>query len=400
MQQPSMLAINRASYKQVAFNDRFNELVEKRGGRNVTGSRAVSADEARFLARKLRNAIGDTAPDDALLRVLAHNPEIIRLVERNDGGDPGFIAYLPLNAAGYAGLLDDSFDRCAPDTTKLCRAGERPVALYMWCAFAPGHFIPAIAAVAAHFEEIAPGGVPLFARAGSAAAGRLFTSLGFQAARQWFPDIEEDVLVVFSKDGPPELAHNPPAHRTETTTRVSRTIEDIMKVFTIRAATYMSEQSCPYDEEFDGNDFCAAHIIGEIDGEPAGCIRIRFFADFVKLERLAVRPEFRKSSLAFRLVRAAIDYARAKGFTHIYGHARHDLVSFWSRFGFKPMTGRPPFDFSGVTYIEMEGPIAPAERPIGRGHSPYEIIRPEGAWDRPGPLDRSAARPAKVKRAA
>ena len=170
-----------------------------------------------------------------------------------------------------------------------------------------------------------------------------------------------------------------------------------MKVFAIRAATYMNEQACPYEEEFDGNDFCAAHIIGEIGGEPAGCIRIRFFGGFAKLERLAVRPEFRKSSLAFRLVRAAIDYVRQKGFTHIYGHARADLVPFWSRFGFRPVLGRPSFIFSDVSYVEMEGAIVPAEHPIGLGHSPYELIRPEGAWDRPGPLDRSAGRAVTVE---
>ena len=154
----------------------------------------------------------------------------------------------------------------------------------------------------------------------------------------------------------------------------------------------MHEQACPYDEEFDGNDFCAAHIGGEIGGEPAGSIRIRFFGGFAKLERLAVRPQFRKSSLAFRLVRAAIDYVRQKGFTHIYGHARADLVPFWSRFDFRPISGRPTFSFSDVDYVEMEGAIAPAVNPIGLGRSPCELIRPEGDWDRPGPLDRSAGR--------
>ena len=170
-------------------------------------------------------------------------------------------------------------------------------------------------------------------------------------------------------------------------TRVARTIDDMMKVFTVRAATYMHEQQCPYDEEFDGNDFCAAHLIGEIGGEPAGCIRVRFFAGFVKLERLAVRPEFRNSSLAFRLVRAAIDYARAKGFAHVYGHARADLVPFWSRFGFRVLPNRAHFWFSGIEYVEMGGPIAVGQHPIGLDRSPYELIRPEGEWDRPGPLD-------------
>ena len=61
--------------------------------------------------------------------------------------------------------------------------------------------------------------------------------------------------------------------------RVAASLSDLMQVVAIRAAVYMAEQECPYDEEFDGNDFCAMHLIGSIGDEPAGCMRIRFFAD-------------------------------------------------------------------------------------------------------------------------
>ncbi len=392
------LASNAPTYKTVNFNDRFEKLLRNRAIHGVTTSRAVSVDEARLLASKLRHAVGETADDAALLRVLAHNPEIIRLAERGGSDDPvrdpGFVAYLPLRQNGLDALIAGRLDRRSPDTALLCRAGEAPVALYMWCVYSPGNFIPAIAAIAAHFAEIAPNGVPLFTSAATAPAARLFASLGFTRAIDHFPDIDDDVLVVFRKGSlPTDVVDDPPASaKRKVETRVSRSIDDVMKVFAIRAATYMHEQACPYGEEFDGNDFCAAHIIGEIDGEPAGCIRIRFFADFVKLERLAVRAQFRNSSLAFRLVRAAIDFARAKGFRRVYGHARADLVPFWARFGFRPIADRPKFSFSEIDYVEMEGPIAPHERPIGLGHTPYELIRPEGAWDTPGPLDHSAGR--------
>lgn len=378
----------KSSYKNICFSERFEKLVATRGHRTYTESRAVSFDEARFLARKLRHAIGPVADDEVLRCVLAHNAEVIRMVEREAAQEPAFLAYLPLNADGQQALVQGKLDRRAPDTRLLTRAGEAPVALYIWCIYSPGNFIPAIAAIAAHFESIAPSGVPLFTSAATPASARLFASLGFAHARDHFPDADEDVLVVFRAEREPERKAPAPV----TTTRVSRTIEDIMKVFSIRAATYMNEQSCPYDEEFDGNDFCAAHILGEINGEPAGCIRIRFFGDFVKIERLAVRPEFRSSTLAFRLVRAAFDYCRAKGFRKAYGHARHDLVNFWSRFGFHEIAGRPTFEFSDVTYVEMEADVSACNDVIGIGRSPFELIRPEGAWDTPGPLDRSAAR--------
>ncbi|MFM9977687.1 MAG: GNAT family N-acetyltransferase [Sphingomonadaceae bacterium] len=339
---------------------------------------------------RLRAALGEVASDDAVLRALTHNPEIIRLVDRGHGKEPAFLAYLPLNSAGFKALTCGQLDRRNPDTRLLTRADESPVALYIWCLYSPGTFIPAIAAIAAHFAAIAPDGVPLFTSAATAPAARLFESLGFQRARNHHPDAPEDMLCVHR--AAPVAA---PVPVPVLTTRVSRTIEDVMKVFSIRAATYMNEQACPYDEEFDGNDFCAAHILGEIDGEPAGCIRIRFFGDFVKIERLAVRPEFRSTTLAIKLARAAFDYARAKGFRKAYGHSRHDLVRFWSRFGFRPIPDRAMFQFSDVDYVEIEADIKPANDVVAIGRPPLEMIRPEGAWDVPGPLDRSAMRGSK-----
>src|SRR5919199_5987705 len=119
--------------------------------------------------------------------------------------------------------------------------------------------------------------------------------------------------------GKKEQNSTPASAKKETTIRVARSMSDLMQVVAIRAAVYLSEQSCPYDEEFDGNDFCAMHLIGAVGGQPAACLRARFFADFAKLERLAVRAEFRKSPLAFEMVRAGIELCRKKGYTRIYG---------------------------------------------------------------------------------
>ncbi|MGA7385066.1 MAG: GNAT family N-acetyltransferase, partial [Methylocella sp.] len=89
--------------------------------------------------------------------------------------------------------------------------------------------------------------------------------------------------------------------------RIARGFDDLLMVYSVRSAVYIAEQECPFAEEFDGNDHCATHFIGFIKGEPAGCIRARFFHDFVKLERLAVLKRFRKSTLAYELVRSGID---------------------------------------------------------------------------------------------
>jgi predicted GNAT family N-acyltransferase len=174
--------------------------------------------------------------------------------------------------------------------------------------------------------------------------------------------------------------------------RVAASMSDLMQVVAIRGAVYLNEQSCPYDEEFDGNDFCAMHLIGSVDGEPAGCMRIRYFADFAKLERLAVRREFRGTTLAVDMCRAAIELARRKGYTQIYGHAQPRLVPFWRRLGARPLEGRQPLIFSDYSYTEMLVTTSPHPEALSLASDPYVLIRPEGSWDRPGPLEASVAR--------
>lgn len=174
--------------------------------------------------------------------------------------------------------------------------------------------------------------------------------------------------------------------------RIARDTNDLMAVTAIRSAVYLAEQDCPMEEEFDGNDFVAAHFIGFIGNEPAACLRVRFFGDFAKVERLAVRHQYRHSTIAFRIVRASVEYLKRKGFRKIYGQAQDRLVDFWARFGAKPLPVRRSLTFSDFSYTEMLLEIEPTADAITLESDPYVIIRPEGDWDRPGVLDRSVDR--------
>ena len=175
--------------------------------------------------------------------------------------------------------------------------------------------------------------------------------------------------------------------------RVASSLSDLMQIVAIRSAVYLSEQSCPYDEEFDGNDFCGMHLIGSVGREPAGCLRIRFFADFVKLERLAVRQEFRGTTLAFDICRAAMEISRLKGYTRVYGHVQDRVVPFWKRLGGRALKSMRPLVFSDYSYTEMLLEMEPHPDALSLETDPYVLIRQEGDWDRPGPLELSASRP-------
>lgn len=182
------------------------------------------------------------------------------------------------------------------------------------------------------------------------------------------------------------------SNRPIKTVKVAQTIEELMQAFAVRAAVNLGEQHFSYAEEFDGNDFTATQIVGLIDDEPVATMRIRYFSDFAKLERVAVRQEFRKSRIAFDVVRFGLRLCHKKGYRKLYGHAEEHLVRFWGRFGFKPMN-TPRFVFSGHRFVELECDLEPHADPVTIDKDPMVLNRPESEWDRPGVLDRSAFRP-------
>lgn len=176
--------------------------------------------------------------------------------------------------------------------------------------------------------------------------------------------------------------------------RVARSLDDLMAVFAVRSIVFVSEQSCPYREEFDGNDHVATHILATVDDEPVGTARLRFFGQFAKLERVAVRQEQRNSRLAMKMARYAIDFCRRKGYRIILGQAEKRLVPFWRFFGFEEVVERDGLVFSDREYRDIVCRLDPLESEIGVETSGYILNRPEGDWDEPGILDHSSTRPA------
>lgn len=180
------------------------------------------------------------------------------------------------------------------------------------------------------------------------------------------------------------------------TVDIARTLDDLMQVMAVRALVYVGGQACPYGEEFDGNDFAAAtHLIARLNGEPVAVMRIRWFPGFAKFERVAVRAEHRGGSIVRQLVNAGFDHAASKGYRKVLGHIQARLLPFWERSGgLRARPGRPRFTFSDHEYIEVERDLEPPADAIHEDSDPLVLLRPEGQWDRPGVLDRSAKRPA------
>lgn len=340
-------------------------------------------------------SVDDTSPL-ALWGLYRSNDE-----QRLDARMIGFIAYLPLSEEGNAALRAHKVDGTKPDLALLAKHGEDPTVLYLWAIATPGlgnlAFMLNGRAIGPDLFEKLPiigwistqsalDSVKRSSKTKEYADAKIGSTFEIKFPKEYRSEMRALKIIEGTKPGAQVRT------RLKLETKLVSNAEQMDKVMAIRAAVFMIEQNCPYDEEFDGNDFCSTHILGIVNGEPAATLRIRNFADFAKIERLAVLPRFRRSLIAKEVVEQGIEICRRKGYTKLYGHAQLRLAPFWARFGFKPMN-KPKFAFSDHEYIEMDGDFPPHEKRVTLASDPLIIIRPEGKWDEPGVLDKSASRP-------
>lgn len=177
-----------------------------------------------------------------------------------------------------------------------------------------------------------------------------------------------------------------------------RTLDDYQKAMAIRAPTYLGEQDCPYDEEYDGNDLCASHVLAYLNGQPIATLRLRWFSGFGKIERVSVLPPYRGSGVVKVMLAAAMEVSARKGYRRMLAQIQTRLWPLWSKtLNCRMMDDHPNFYFSDFEYCEIEISIAAHPEAIRSTTDPLTIIRPEGDWDRPGVLDASASRGAGVE---
>ena len=166
--------------------------------------------------------------------------------------------------------------------------------------------------------------------------------------------------------------------------------EELMKANLVRAIVYMHEQNCPFEEEFDLNDFAATQIIGLIDNEPILTARIRYFGTFAKIERLAIRAQYRHRGYGHQLIQYMLDLIQQKGFNRCYLHAQLRLQKFYEGYGFKVLGDH--FSFSDHEYCEMIFESLVSKSIFSLGDNPHVINRPEGYWHSSRPIENSLFR--------
>lgn len=363
----------------------------------------VAGEQIATLMDRARKAIPMLTSAEVVQRVATYNPDCFWAIahrERFNVNAPvgeAYVSFLPLTKQGLSQLLDGSLDRRNPPLSVIAAQHEKPAGIYVWHVYAPGKLAAGAPLVMTKMWSLHRHDVDVYSWSINSEAARFVEGMGFRLA----PKLAGSTAPQFhmfrrstTRHQETTLCAMPGRQSAEpyTSVRVGRTMDDFMRAAVIRGAVFVGEQKCPYDEEFDGNDFTATHLIGYVGDEPAGCMRIRYFADFAKLERLVVRKEFRRIGLARKLVSFGVEFCRTKGYTRMCAYAQKRLVKFWDKCGFSISDTPRELVFSDFDYVEMVCDTARAARTISFETDPYVVIRPEGSWQETGILERSRAR--------
>lgn len=173
---------------------------------------------------------------------------------------------------------------------------------------------------------------------------------------------------------------------TETIIKVElATSEALYKgAMAIRKQVFVKEQRIPESKEFDGNDFCAAHVVAYVQKNnrrlPIGTMRIRFFSDFVKFERMAVIRNFRKTKVAEDIMQYGLKYVAEKGYRQVYGMCKQELLPRWQQCGYHEIPGAERIEQNGMVLIPISLDLKENPQAIKMTLHPSLLTALEGHW--------------------
>jgi ElaA protein len=129
--------------------------------------------------------------------------------------------------------------------------------------------------------------------------------------------------------------------------------DDLFDVLALRTKVFVVEQDCPY-QELDSNDKKSYHVFNKNKGTVVAVLRLYFDSEnqLVKIGRVAVDVDFRKSGLAKKMMIASLNFINDKFKNEvILLSAQTYLIDFYQSLGFN-IHGEE-FLEDGIPHINM-----------------------------------------------
>lgn len=128
---------------------------------------------------------------------------------------------------------------------------------------------------------------------------------------------------------------------------------DIAACHSLRRQVFIEEQGVSEEEEVDGLDNEAIHILARQEGRPIGCARILLHGSTAKIGRVCILREARGTGLGAALMQKVVEECRLiPGITKAKLGAQIHALGFYERLGFTAFG--PEYLDAGIAHRDME----------------------------------------------
>ena len=130
-----------------------------------------------------------------------------------------------------------------------------------------------------------------------------------------------------------------------------RETRDVATCLNIRRVVFTEEQGVSVEDDVDGRDDEALHLLAVKNGVPVGTARMLLSGTTGKIGRVAVLKSERGTGLGKALIEAACDLLKKRGLETAKLGAQTHAIGFYEALGF--VARGPEFDDAGIPHREM-----------------------------------------------
>jgi len=135
--------------------------------------------------------------------------------------------------------------------------------------------------------------------------------------------------------------------------RFTQNNKDMLSCLDLRRTVFIEEQNVPENEEVDGDDPDCDHILLTVSDMPVGAARLKYYNDFIKVQRVCVLKNYRGQGIGSKIINFIIRHVEKNDIrSSVRLGSQIHALEFYKRLGFIEF-GEEYLD-AGIFHKDME----------------------------------------------
>ncbi|MGI9349812.1 MAG: GNAT family N-acetyltransferase [Amylibacter sp.] len=135
--------------------------------------------------------------------------------------------------------------------------------------------------------------------------------------------------------------------------RFTQNNKDMLSCLNLRRTVFIEEQNVPENEEVDGDDPDCDHILLTVSDIPVGAARLKYYNDFIKVQRVCVLKNYRGQGIGSKIINFIIKHVEKNDIcSSVRLGSQIHALEFYKRLGFIEF-GEEYLD-AGILHKDME----------------------------------------------